>query len=250
MKLQFENEADVPQESKDSFVEFKVDGNNVWMHKDLAEQKKEGFRTQGQLTNLKKDFDGFKTKIETEKEEAIRLAKEESSQKMQAEIEKLRKEGKTTELHALEIQEANDKNLSLETMNQELQSKLDEMHKSQVEQQNMGLAKDIASQYVPSELIPSFSKLLMDRIKNTDGKSFFTNTSGEAVDSDMSRIVEVLNNDPELKHYAKFPGSKGGYGGKGGSKDVTGKTISRAEFESKPSHEKSQLMKSGVKVTS
>lgn len=250
MKLQFESEAEVPHESKESFVEFEVDGKNIWMHKDLAEQKKEGFRTLGQLNNLKKDFEGFKGKIEAEREEAIKLAREESEAKLKSEMERFKKEGKTSELFELEKQQLNDKYSSLSDENENLKKELESLYKSQVDAQNLNLATEIASQYVPPELVKTFSKLLLtDRIKHADGKSFFTNASGEVVDNDMSRIIEVLNNDSDYKHYAKFPGSKGGYGGKGGSKDVTGKTISRKEFDSLNAVEKNNLIKSGVKVT-
>ena len=249
MKLQFDNEAEVPQESKESFVEFEIDGSKKWMHKDLAETKKEGFRTLGQLTNLKRDFDGFKSKIETEREEAVRIAREESETKLKGEIEKLKSEGKTSELFELEKQQWNDRYLSLEEQNKTLLGDLESLQKSQVEEQNKRLATQIASQYVPSELVSSFSDLLMKRIKNEGGKSFFTNAGGDAVDGDMSRIVEVLNTDSYYKHYAKFPGSKAGFGGKGGTGDVTGKVITRSEFDKLGPVEKTKLIKSGVKVT-
>jgi hypothetical protein len=90
---------------------------------------------------------------------------------------------------------------------------------------------------------------MIDHIKNVDGKSVFTNASGDAVDDDIDRVIEVLNQDPELKHYAKFPGSKGGFGGKGGNKGGgNGKTMSRKAFAELSPHEKSESQRKGIQI--
>ncbi len=123
------------------------------------------------------------------------------------------------------------------------------LQNSLVEESNKTLALKIASEYVPSEMVDAFSKLLvMSHIKNVEGKSIFTNASGDAVDNDIERVIEVLNQDPSLKHFAKFPGSDGGFGGKGGKGSGNGKTISRRAFDQLQSHEKSAKMKSGITV--
>lgn len=247
MQLQFENESEVPAESKDSFVQFEQDGKQVFMHKDLAESKKTAFRFQGQMTNLQKDFDGFKGKITQDQTDAAALAKQTQEDAIARKIAEFKGENNHSELHKLEMQQAADKYKSLVDSNSELQENYNGLQNSLVEGANLNLATNIASQYVPSEMVDSFSKLLiMSHIKNVDGKSVFTNASGEAVDNDIARIVEVLNKDPQLKHFAKFPGSKGGHGGKGGNSETTGNVISRKDYEGKTPAEKASLMEKGV----
>jgi len=249
MLLQFENESDIPVESKDSFVPFEQDGKQVFMHKDLAESKKTAFRHQGQLSTLTKDFETFKSGItvkQGEQEAAARLATEKA---LQEQMDKLKTDGKTSELHVLEMQQATDKYKSLVDSNAELQESYTGLQNSLVENSNKTLATKIASQYVPSEMVDSFSKLLiMTHIKNVDGKSVFTNASGDAVDNDIDRVIEVLNQDPNLKHFAKFPGSKGGFGGKGGDVSGNGKTMSRGAFNQLSAHERSKAMRAGIKL--
>lgn len=248
MQLQFDSKADIPVESAESFVEFQEGEKTVFMHKDLAESKKTAYRFQGQMTNLQKDFDGFKGKITQDQATAATLAKQERDDAVAAEIAKLKGgEDNHSEVHKLEMQQAEDKYNSLVESNSTLKQDYEGLQHSLVEKENQNLATSIASQYVPSDIVDSFSKLLiMSHIKNVDGKSVFTNASGEAVDNDIARIVEVLNKDPQLKHFAKFPGSKGGFGGKGGSSETDGKVISRKDYEAKTPAEKANLMEKGV----
>lgn len=249
MLLQFENESDIPVESKDSFVPFEQDGKQVFMHKDLAESKKTAFRHQGQLTNLTKDFETFKSGITVKQEEATASAKLAQETALQEQMDKLKSDGKTSELHVLEMQQLQDKlNVSQES-NESYKEKYSILEQSLVEKDKTDLATKIAIEFVPAEMVPSFSKLLkMDRIKSVEGKVVFTNASGEAVDNDPERWIEILNKDPELKQFAKFPGSKGGYGGKGGSGGGDGKTMSRGAFNQLSSHEKSTKMRAGIKI--
>lgn len=245
--LQFDNQTDIPEGQSTEYTEFQEGDKTVWMHKELAESKKTAFRFQGQMTNLQKDFDGFKGKITQDQTDAAALAKQTQEDAIARKIAEFKGENNHSELHKLEMQQANDKYKSLVDSNGELQESYNGLQHSLVEGANLNLATSIASQYVPSEMVDSFSKLLiMGHIKNVDGKSVFTNASGEAVDNDIARIVEVLNKDPQLKHFAKFPGSKGGHGGKGGNSETTGNVISRKDYEGKSPAEKSALMEKGV----
>lgn len=248
MQLQHDNQADIPSGDEADFVEFEQDSKTIWMHKDLAESKKTAFRFQGQMTNLQKDFDGFKGKITEDQTTAAALAKKTQDEAIAAKILELKGgEDNHSEVHKLEMQQQADKYQSLSDSNTKLQEDYTGLQNSLVEKENLNLAVNIASQYVPSDIVDSFSKLLiMSHIKNVDGKSVFTNASGEAVDNDIARIVEVLNKDPQLKHFAKFPGSKGGFGGKGGSSENDGKVISRKDYEAKTPAEKAGLMEKGV----
>jgi hypothetical protein len=249
MQLQYNNQADIPSGDEASFIEYKDGDKQIWMHKDLAESKISGFRQRGQLTSLQNDFESFKSGItvkQQEQESAAKLAQEQALVKQMAE---LKDSGKTSELHKLEMQQSADKYKSLFDSNEKLQESFTGLQTSLVETSNKTLATEIASKYVPAEMVDSFSKLLMmSHIKNVEGKSVFTNASGDAVDNDIDRVMEVLNQDPNLKHFAKFPGSKGAYGGKGGSDGANGKTMSRGAFKQLSAHEKSTAIRSGIKI--
>lgn len=249
MPIEFATESEIPVESRTEFVEFTRDDKTVFMHKDLAESLKSGFRMQGNLTKLQGDFDNFKTSSDKQKSDDAAAAAEAQKTAIAAKIEELKGEGNHSEIHKLELQQRDDRITSLTEENETQKTQFGELKTSMVEKENQTLAISIASQYVPPELVESFSKLLMmGHIKNVDGKSVFTNASGEAVDNDMARIVEVLNKDPQLKHFAKFPGSKGGYGGKGGADNTDGKVVSRKDYEAKTPAEKATLMEAGVQI--
>jgi len=84
MQLQYSNEADVPQEAKDSFVPFEQGGATVFMHKDLAEQTKATYRNQGQLTELSKKFDSFQADANEKASQAQALAEAKATWKLNA----------------------------------------------------------------------------------------------------------------------------------------------------------------------
>ena len=249
MQLQFENQGEIPVGSEESFVEFEQEGKQVWVHKDLADAKKTAFRFQGQVSKLTNEFEGFKGKISKEQELLLQKAEQDKSEAIAEQMSKFKGENNHAELHKLEMQQQADKYNSQSQAYDQLKSQFEGLQTSLVEKENLNLATNIASQYVPSEMVDSFSKLLMmSHIKNVEGKSVFTNASGDAVDGDIERVLEVLNNDPNLKHFAKFPGSKGGHGAKGGQDHGNSKTISRRDFEGMHPFQQSKLIKSGVKV--
>lgn len=248
MQLQYENQAEIPVGSEESFIEFEQNGKNLWMHKDLAESKKTAFRFQGQVSKLTNEFEGFKGKISSEQDVAEATAKKALDDALAAKIAEYKDDNNHSELHKLELQQRDDKYQTQADAYDKLKDQFTGLQTSLVEKENLNLATNIASQYVPAEMVDSFSKLLiLTHIKNVDGRSVFTNASGDAVDNDIERIIDVLNNDPNLKHFAKFPGSKGGYGGKGGKDHGNGKTISRRDFEAMHPFQQSKLIKSGVK---
>ena len=252
MQLQYENLADVPSGDAADFVPFEQeDGKKTFMHKDLKESMLSGFITQGQLTNLAKDFETFKSGVVDKQTEAETIANKSKQDALNKQMEELKVSGKTEELHQLTMQQEADKYKSLSDSYTVLQDEFGGLKKSLVEKENLTLATTIASKYAPAEIVESFSKLLMmNNIKYVEGKSVFTNASGEAVDNDMERILEVLNQDPNLKHFAKFPDSKGGFGAKGGdSNGSDGKSMSRRWFEQKAPAEKSSIRRSVIKLT-
>jgi len=249
MQLQYDEQSAVPLGEEESFVEFQKDNKTVWMHKDLADSMKTAYRYQGQASKLQTDFEGFKGKIESDQQLAASAAQKEKQEAIDAKIKELRGGDNHNEAHQLEIQQWADKCNSVEESYKKLEENFTGLQTSLVEKENLSLATKIASQYVPAEFVPSFSTLLMNsHIKNVDGKSVFTNASGDAVNNDIERIIEVLNNDPNLKHFAKVPGSKGGYGGKGGNGETNGKVISRRDFDALSGFNQAATIRKGIKV--
>lgn len=245
MQLQFSNEADVPQDAKDSFVPFEQDGATVFMHKDLAETKKESFRNLGQLNTLKNEFGSFRSSIEEKQAEAVAQAEAAKEAALQEQMAKLKDSGEHSELHKLQMQQMQDKLSTVESSGLEWQQKYDQLNQQIIEKDNSALAMSIATQYTSSDMAAGLSKLLVldGHIKNVGGKAVFTNASGEAVDGNVERYIEVLNQNPMYAGYAKFASSKGGYGSKGGNDSGASKVISRAEFEAMPPHKQSQIIK-------
>ena len=105
MQLQFDNKSDIPVDSQSSFTEYKDGDKTVYMHKDLAESKISGFRQQGQLTTLTNDFNTFKSGIEQKQTEATAAAKLAQETALTKQMEQLKTDGKTSELHTLEMQQ-------------------------------------------------------------------------------------------------------------------------------------------------
>lgn len=242
MQTQFDNKADIPSGEEAEYSEYDHNGKTVFMHNDLIDANKQIYQHQGRLTKLQGSFAKFESDaIEKQKVHDLEVqTKHDLALEMQ--MTELKDSGKTSELHKLELQQSADKFNSLFNTNEELQKNFTRLENSLLETSNKTLATKIAIKFVPPEFVESVSSLLMmNHIKNVDGKSIFTNASGEAVDNDMDRIIEVLKNDPSLKAFAKVPNSSGGYGGKGGNGDVTGTTILRSVFESKTVQEKSLL---------
>ena len=64
MKLKYESKSDIPSDLVDSFVEFKEGDTIVYLHSDLAEQKKANFRLQGDFTETKRKMDEQKEKLQ------------------------------------------------------------------------------------------------------------------------------------------------------------------------------------------
>lgn len=63
MQLQYESIEQLPEGESDNFVEFK-DGDKVtFLHKDLAEAKKESYRAKGDLTDLQSKLQNVSSKL-------------------------------------------------------------------------------------------------------------------------------------------------------------------------------------------
>lgn len=79
MLLRYENKTEIPKENADDFVSFEEDGKEIFLHKDLAEAKKETYRFKGDLTRVSGDLESAKSKLgeleQAEKDRAEELEK-------------------------------------------------------------------------------------------------------------------------------------------------------------------------------
>lgn len=94
MQLKYETQELVPEDLKESFVEFKDGDQSSWIHKDLAEAKKEAYRFKGDLTNAQKLAQEKADKLKAfEDAEADRQAEKE-----RIELESKKKNGQHDEI--------------------------------------------------------------------------------------------------------------------------------------------------------
>lgn len=94
MQLQYDTQDAVPEDLRESFIEFKDGDNTVFMHKDLAETKKEFYRAKGDLTHAQKA-----AQDKAERLQALELAEQERlSLAEQQELESKKKNGQHEEI--------------------------------------------------------------------------------------------------------------------------------------------------------
>ncbi len=89
MQLQYDTQDAVPEDLRESFVEFKDGDKTLFMHKDLAETKKEAYRFKGDLTHAQK-----LAQEKSERLQALELAEKERQADLEAkELESKKKTG-------------------------------------------------------------------------------------------------------------------------------------------------------------
>ena len=222
MQLQYDTKDAIPAESADSFEPFEQDGATVFMHKDLAAQKRETYRNQGQLTNLNKKLEGLESSFASQQAEAVKAAELKAAAELEDERQKLIKSNDHAALHELEMQQAKAEQDKLQQALSDQQTQYNELQHSITDAKKSELATKIATQFTTPEMADLVAESIKNRIADADGQIAMTNASGEAVANDIDSIIEMLKDDPKFKGFAKAPGSMGGYGGKGGQTNAGG----------------------------
>lgn len=64
MAIRYTDKKDIPENETTDFVEFKEGDATVYLHKDLAESKRDNYRLQGDVTKLTGDTTAMKTKLD------------------------------------------------------------------------------------------------------------------------------------------------------------------------------------------
>ena len=222
MQLQYDDKSTIPAESADSFEEFEQDGKTVFMHRDLAAQKRETYRNQGQLTNLSKKLEGLESNFASQQAEAVKAAELKAAAELEDERQKLIKSNDHAALHELEMQQSKAEQDKLQQALSEQQTQYSELQHSITDAKKSELATKIAAQFTTPEMADLVAESIKNRIADADGQIAMTNAGGEAVANDVDSIIEMLRDDPKFKGFAKAPGSTGGVGAKGGQTNASG----------------------------
>tara|TARA_B100000768_G_scaffold181102_1_gene202880 strand:+ start:1264 stop:1974 length:711 start_codon:yes stop_codon:yes gene_type:complete len=134
MQLQYDTQDAVPEDLRESFVEFKDGDKTLFMHKDLAETKKEAYRFKGDLTHAQK-----LAQEKSERLQALELAEKERQADLEAkELESKKKNGQHEEILEHFKTQAQRKE-------EELQAKLDELSGSIKQKEKTAVVNDLAS---------------------------------------------------------------------------------------------------------
>lgn len=224
MQLQYESETEVPEDLKKSFVEFKDGDKQVWMHKDLAETKKEAFRHKGDLTQAKQKQD----------EIARRLSEFEDREKQRLEEqERLEEESKLKNGQHSEIIE--DLRSKLEEQNGEWQSKYNSLLDDIRKKEKAAVVNDLASAGTDKTRGELKRLINMDLTFDDDGNLIVLDKDGKATGTTIEEYrAKIKDLYPTLagESHGKGGQSKSAWSGSGSAKKPSEMTSQeRIEFK-------------------
>lgn len=134
MQLTYETQEAVPEDLRESFVEFKDGDQSSWIHKDLAETKKEFYRTKGDLTQTQRKQQEALERLQ-QLEDAERLRNEEAEKK---ELESKQKNGQFDEI-------LNDFKTKAQQREEDLKNQLAELSGKIRNEKKAGVINDLAA---------------------------------------------------------------------------------------------------------
>lgn len=221
MQLQYDTHDAVPEDLRESFTEFKDGENTVFIHKDLAEAKKEAFRFKGDLTQTqKKQQEALERLQQLEQAENTRKSELEAK-----ELESKKKNGQHEEiLEHFKTQAEKEK--------AELKSQLEELTNSVRNENKASVVNELASLGV-TEHRATFKRLIdLDLTFGEDG-GLVVIEDGKASSTTVEQYKAKLK---EL--YPAFVGESHGKGGVSkGAGSGSGGTIKRSTMSDKEKHE-------------
>ncbi len=222
MQLQFPNEADVPVELKDSFVPFELDGATVFMHKDLAEAKKDSYRNQGQLTKLTERFSGLESSMMKQQEQALALQEAKAADELAAERARLEAVGDKSALGKLEAEIKEAEHQKIVDMLATRDTELVDMRNSITDAKKTEMASLVNAQFSDPRFAALVGNAIKERMISADGQVAMTDATGKAVPFDVVAISEMLQTEASFEAFAKAPASKAGVGATGGQQSTSG----------------------------
>lgn len=214
MQLQYTDKNEIPEGQQEHFEEFKDGENTVYMHKDLAAAKREGFRLQGDLTKQGETLETIKgklSKLETAESEAARLRAEKE------EADKL-KNGKHDEI-------IDDLRTRLDTQKSEYEGQLADLKGKAADKEKKAIVAGLAG------LATKGNEDVLGRIVSGDidvdieGKVTIKGADGAATSQTLDEYKATLSEKyPTLVSAVQ---SKGGSGQGGDGGDANGKNSER-----------------------
>lgn len=197
MQLQYDTQDAVPEDLRESFVEFKDGDNTVFMHKDLAETKKEFFRAKGDLTHAQKA-----AQDKAERLQALELAEQErQSLAEQQELESKKKNGQHEEILEHYKTQAQQREDALKTQ-------LDELTNSVRNEKKAALVSRLSA-VGTSETRPTLERLINIDIDFAEDGNFIVLENGKASSTSVEEYASKLKD--------LYPALVGESHGKGGS---------------------------------
>lgn len=238
LELQYDSKDAIPEDMRDSFTEFKEGDETKWVHKDLAEARKQNFRLQGDLTETQKKAESASNRLtELEKAEQERKQREEERQR-----DELEGKGQYKEILEDEKKRHNETKEQFNERIAKLQKQLRDKELSSVISKVQAAAPEKARKE-----LARVAKLDFDF--NEDGEIVVLDEDGKATSQSVDDYLKALpERYPTLASAVQSEGGKG-KGGRGGSDD-SAKKMNRSDFEELSHHERMKFVKAGGKVTS
>jgi len=216
MILQYEALDDVPEDLKESFIEFKEDGKTLFLHKDLAETKREFYRTKGDLTQAQR-----KQQEALERLQAL----EEAENKRQRELEEKDLESKQKNGQYEEI--LNDFKTKAQQREEELKRQLDELNSNVRNEKKSAVVSELSS-LGTEHARNTLKRLIASDLDFGDDGSLIVMENGKASSTTIAEYKAKLKD-----LYPFLVGESHGKGGNGkggnGSLTQTGNTNVKAE---------------------
>jgi hypothetical protein len=209
MQLQYDTQEAVPEDLRESFVEFKEGDKTLFMHKDLAETKKEVYRFKGDLTHAQR-----LAQEKSERLQALELEEQQRQADLEArELESKKKNGQHEEiLEHFKTQAQKEK--------EALQAKLDELSGSIKQKEKAAVVNDFSS--IGTDSTRGILKRLIEQdLDFSEDGSLVVLEEGKATSVTLDEYkVKLKDLYPHLvsESHAKGGGRKGslGSGGTGG----------------------------------
>lgn len=210
MKLKYESKTDIPEELAESFVEFKEGEETVFIHSDLAEERKARYRLQGDNTETNK-------KIEEQSKTIQRLIDAEEARKSQLEKEEFESKSKNGQHQEI----IDDLKSKMETSNSEWEQKYNDLINQTLGEKKKAIVDGISNLAVKGAE-KMLSRLISDDFSfDENGGIIVLDESGKATGGTLEDYKRTLGERyPHLVAEVQPNGGmgKGSTGGTGGNK--------------------------------
>lgn len=235
MQLVHDSMDSVPEDMKENFVSFKDGDKELFMHKDLAEAKKESFRFKGDLTDAKSKLDSVSSKLG---EFEAREAEREAVAKQKAEEDAL-KNGKSDEI-------IEDYKRKLDETKNDYEKRISEMESRAAQKEKAAIVNDLSGAATETGKA-ALKRLISQDLDYVDGNLVVLDNDGKATATTLEEYKENL----KVLYPSLVSGvqSKGGIAnGSTGGGSTVGKTMTREQWRNADHITRSKAAKEGVKI--